>query len=185
MRGYDVHSIQESAMNVFWSWQNDFEPKVCRHFIREALIDATDLAAEELGLEDAVRPEVDHDTKGVPGMADISATILQKIANSAVFVADVSPIQKTTAGKALPNPNVLVELGWAMAKIGPERVICVLNTASGFKADDLPFDIRHRRIMLYELVPGADKGTRLNAKEATIQRVVRGAAFDLGAAPQR
>jgi len=152
-------------MKVFWSWQNDFEPKVCRLFIREALIAATDLAAEDLGLEDADRPEVDHDTKNTPGMADIAATILEKIAKSAVFVADVTPIGVTAAGKALPNPNVLVELGWAMGKIGPERVICVLNTASGYKADDLPFDIRHRRMMTYGLAPSADKRARLDAKK--------------------
>jgi len=96
--------------NIFWPWQNDYEPKVNRHFIREALITATEMAAEELGLED--RPDVDHDTKGVPGMADIAATILNKIAECAVFVADVTPIAKTAAGKALPPipPDLAVEV---------------------------------------------------------------------------
>src|SRR6185437_8056425 len=113
------------------------------------LVEATNAAGDELGLEDAERPEIDHDTKNTPGMAEIPATILKKISESAVFVADVTPIGKSPDGKALPNPNVMIELGWAMSEVGPDKIIGVLNTASGWKPDDLPFDIRHRRILPY------------------------------------
>jgi hypothetical protein len=85
-------------MKIFWSWQKDYAPKTCRHFIREALLDATNAAGEELGLEDAERPEVDHDTKDTPGMAEIATIILKKISESAVFVADVTPIARPRAG---------------------------------------------------------------------------------------
>ncbi len=98
-------------MKVFWSWQNDLSPKCCRHFIRDALFEAVKAAGQELGFEDAERPELDHDTRDTPGMAEITATILDKISRSAAFVADLTPIGRAPGGKALPNPNVLIELG--------------------------------------------------------------------------
>jgi hypothetical protein len=122
-----------------------------------------------LGLEDADRPEVDHDTKGKPGMADIAHTILNKISESAVFVADLTPIGQSYGQKAIPNPNVLIELGWAMAKLGPDRIIGIFNTADGYRVEDMPFDVRHRRLMPYNLPEGASK----EAKEAIRKRLVQ------------
>ena len=55
-------------MKVFWSWQNDYLPSQCRHFIKEALEEAVKKAGEELEVEDADRPELDHDTKEVNTM---------------------------------------------------------------------------------------------------------------------
>ena len=103
---------------IFWSWQSDYSPKTCRHFIRQALVDAITQVADEIGVDDADRPEIDHDTKGERGMADIAATILNKIADAAVFVADLTPIAQSSDGKWLPNPNVMIELGWAMHRPG-------------------------------------------------------------------
>jgi hypothetical protein len=145
---------------IFWSWQSDYSPKTCRHFIRDALADAVAQVAEEIGVDDADRPEIDHDTKGERGMADIAATILNKIADAAVFVADLTPIAKSPDGKWLPNPNVMIELGWAMHRPGWERVIGILNMASGAKVEDLPFDIRQRRVVTFVLSEAADKPTR-------------------------
>lgn len=145
---------------IFWSWQSDYSPKTCRHFIRDALADAITQVADEIGVDDADRPEIDHDTKGERGMADIAATILNKIADAAVFVADLTPIAQSPDGKWLPNPNVMIELGWAMHRPGWERVIGILNMASGAKVEDLPFDIRQRRVVTFVLSETADKPTR-------------------------
>jgi len=152
--------MENDPLKVFWSWQSDVFPKSCRELIRSALADAVSAVGGDLGLEAADRPELDHDTKGEPGMVDIAAVILRKIAASAVFVADLTPLSEAANGKALPNPNVLVELGWAFHKPGLERVIGVLNTASGSEIEDLPFDIRHRRILTYNLPEDADEKTR-------------------------
>ncbi|MES5322796.1 hypothetical protein [Alcaligenes phenolicus] len=145
---------------IFWSWQSDYSPKTCRHFIRDALVDAITQVADEIGVDDADRPEIDHDTKGERGMADIATTILNKIADAAVFVADLTPIAKSPEGKWLPNPNVMIELGWAMHRPGWERVIGILNMASGAKVEDLPFDIRQRRVVTFVLSEDADKQIR-------------------------
>src|SRR6266478_5119403 len=103
-----VDNVEEKSVpapKIFWSWQSDYSSKTCRNFIREALVSAIELVATELAVDDADRPEVDHDTKGERGMADIAVTILNKIANAAVFVADLTPIAQSPAGKWLPNPN--------------------------------------------------------------------------------
>ena len=43
-----------------------------------------------------------------------------------------------------PNPNVMLEYGYALDALGNQRLIGVFNKAFG-KPDDLPFDLRHRR----------------------------------------
>src|SRR5262249_46303628 len=137
----------------------------------------------DLGLQDAERPEVDHDTKGTAGWVDINSAILAKIAASAIFVADVTPIATSPDGKALPNPNVLVELGYALGKGGYERMIPVMNTASGFIPDQLPFDLKYRRTMRYELSTTATAAQRTKAKERLVEELV--AAFKLNLAHHR
>jgi hypothetical protein len=158
-------------MKVFWSWQNDYSPSTCRHFIRDALAEAVTQAASNLELEDADRPELDHDTKGTPGMADVAATILAKISNSAAFVADLTPIGASNDGKALPNPNVLIELGWAMQRPGIDRIIAILNLANGWTVENLPFDIRHRYVLTYSLKETADSKTREAVHEQLVHDI--------------
>ncbi len=158
-----------SPPKVFWSWQNDYSPRTCRFFVRECLLEAIRQVAADHGLEDADRPEIDQDTRDEPGMVDIAATILNKIALAAVFVADLTPVAKSPKGKQLPNPNVLIELGWAMHRPGWERVIGVLNTAGGAKVEELPFDMRQRRIIDFELPEDADKDARKKVQARLIK----------------
>lgn len=159
------------SAKIFWSWQNDCSPKSCRHFIREALINAITQVTDEIGVDDADRPEIDHDTKGERGMVDIATTILNKIANAAVFVADLTPVAQSPNGKWLPNPNVMIELGWAMHRPGWERVIGILNMASGAKVEDLPFDIRQRRVVTFVLSENADTQTRAAVRSKLVKEL--------------
>jgi hypothetical protein len=124
--------------------------------------------------------EIDHDTKGEPGMADIADTILRKIAESALFVADVTPLVRTKDGKALGNPNVLIEVGWALNKPGFGRSICVFNSAEGWTPEDLPFDIRHRRTMHYNLSEGADKRTTETVRKKLTKELTEAIRINLG-----
>lgn len=158
-------------MKIFWSWQNDADPKRHRHFIKGALDDAIAAVALELDVDPAERPEIDHDVKGAKGAVEIANTIMDKIAASAIFVADVTPIARAENNKAVPNPNVMVELGWAFNKPGFARHIYVMNTADGFTADDLPFDIRHRRVMTYELADGAENKVKEGAKKTLVKEL--------------
>lgn len=158
----------EKRVKVFWSWQDDSPGKANRHFIKAALDEAVAVLEGDYEAEDADRPELDHDTKGVAGAKEIVPTLLAKIAASAVFVADVTPIA-TVNGKALPNPNVMVELGWSLNKPGDGRQIYVLNTADGWKVEQLPFDIRHRRVLRYALADSDDRTARERVKKRLVE----------------
>ena len=52
--------------------------------------------------------------------------------------------------KLTPNPNVLIELGYAIHLLGWERIICVNNVKYG-KNELLPFDLRSHRISTFEI----------------------------------
>lgn len=91
---------------------------------------------------------------------DIVETIFSKIDDCDIFVADVSAVttyhvmdsegQPTDRIKATPNPNVLVELGYAVRVLGWENVICIMNDDYS-NGGELPFDIEHHRLTKYSL----------------------------------
>ncbi|MEE3716752.1 hypothetical protein V2H45_08340 [Tumidithrix elongata RA019] len=108
--------------------------------------------AKEIHKDDSilVEPVIDRDTQGVAGSPDIANTIFNKIRECQVFVCDVSIINNGKDGRLTPNPNVLVELGFAVGVLGWERIVLVMNTAFG-EIESLPFDLRMRRITSYTL----------------------------------
>ncbi len=141
---------------IFYSWQMD--SKDDKRFIREAL----DLAVREIGEEPGIKdiPIVDTDLKNMGGIPDVPTTMFQKIMKSAVFVGDLTlvgcyPSHSANGPKKTANPNVLIEMGYAAATLGWDRIICVMNAAVEYgSAADLPLDIRSRRWPIrYELSP--------------------------------
>jgi hypothetical protein len=98
--------------------------------------------------------EVDEATRNVAGSPSIFETILGKIERSALFVGDLTIV---TGGLVRPscNANVLLEYGFALAKLGEKRLIPILNRNYG-SPEELPFDLRHKAIrLIYDLAPGA------------------------------
>lgn len=146
-------------MKVFWSWQSDIDASTNRRLIHDAIELALSKVSSDLALEEAERPSIDHDTKGVAGAVEIAHTIFSKIEAASAFVADVTPITRKDK-KHIPNPNVLIELGYALGTCGASNVILVLNVAYGASPDDLPFDLRGRRCMTYDCPPEATKKDR-------------------------
>lgn len=159
-------------MKVFWSWQSDRDPKLHHYFVRDAIKEACKLIASDPYYEEADRPEVDHDTKGVTGSPDIASTILGKIASANVFIADMTPVgmtdpatlqpgveeEKRSEPKFLQNPNVMSELGYAERALTTSRILLVANGAHYPGAQALPFDWRHRSgAKTYVLPDGATK----------------------------
>ncbi|NSY41935.1 hypothetical protein [Agrobacterium tumefaciens] len=163
-------------MKLFWSWQSDNDQESGRHFVREVL---AELAAEmNSEAEDADRPimddeddtddariAVDHDTLDVGGSPPIADTILRKIREAGVFIADVTPVGTSKNGqKLLPNPNVMIELGYALRVLEHERIVLLMNRAEGAKSKHLPFDLRHwRKPVSYSLPPKATDEQRAKA----------------------
>jgi len=149
-----------ATQTIFYSWQSDLPNPTNRGFVEDCLQRAIKEVRgdEELNLD----PCIDRDTSGVPGAPDIAATIFDKIKAADIFVGDVSFINQGAAGRPTPNPNVLVELGYAAGRLGWEKIICVFNQATG-SVNDLPFDIRQRRVRGYHLVEGREKAEQRKA----------------------
>lgn len=106
---------------VFYAWQSN-RPDT-RNLIGDALERAVKTVTRNGDIAHAAR--MDSDTRGLPGSPDIANTILAKIQTSDVFVGDVS--LREGDERVGPNPNVLVELGYAAAELGWDRVVMVMN----------------------------------------------------------
>jgi hypothetical protein len=151
-------------LTIFYAWQNDTPGRVNRFLIREVLEDVTRSIRDDASVDDS--PRLDHDTRGVPGTPEIASTIFTKIKRCAVFVADVTFVgaghsaQASGERKPLPNPNVMLELGFASATVGWERIVAVMNEHYG-PADQQVFDITSRRFPIrYTLDPDSADGIK-------------------------
>ncbi len=145
------------TIRVFHAWQSDISKSTNRYLIRDSL----EKAIEKLNAsgEHSARIAMDEATRDEPGSPNIATTIESKIDLCDVFVGDVSIInQDTRQPRPVPNPNVVYETGWAAARIGWGRVILLHNLATG-PLEDLPFDIRGRRVSSYR----ADETTSIPA----------------------
>ena len=166
---------------VFFSWQSDL-PET-----RTTIFWALDRAVRDLNrgstIEEALR--VDQDTDKVAGWPDIAATILAKIECCELFIADLTPINGPNPESRLtPNPNVLLELGYALATgMGRTRIVCIVNDAYLPEGDlsRLPFDVRGGRPLLFSLQDPANRGVqkgdedplRTTAREGLANRLER------------
>jgi hypothetical protein len=120
-------------MKLFWSWQSDTPGRTGRFFIRDAITAAIKHLKEA---DDIVEPterdavgdlHLDQDRQGLPGSPDLARAILDKIDKAAVFIADVTivakakgqttPAGKRTKGRRFINPNVGIELGYALKSL--------------------------------------------------------------------
>ena len=114
---------------IFYSWQSDLPNATNRGFIEKALEDAAKFIRNDDSIE--VEPVIDRDTIGVPGSPDIAHTIFDKIEQAQVFVCDISIINLNTLSRPTPNPNALIELGYAIKALGWDNIIMVMNSAFG------------------------------------------------------
>lgn len=131
------------TITVFYSWQSDLDAETNSRAIRKALKSAK---AKVENSYDNIIVNVDEATKDTSGSPEISAKILEKISNCDIFVCDISIINsESTSERKTPNPNVLIELGYAIAILGFERIIMLFNENYGV-FNDLPFDLERRRI---------------------------------------
>ncbi|MCX7586129.1 hypothetical protein [Phenylobacterium sp. 58.2.17] len=166
-------------LKVFYSWQSDRENRLCRGFIAKALDDAVKRLATRRGL----KVTIDSDTKGVVGTPPVSDTILRKIRDCDVFLADMTFVAETAAGKRTPNPNVLVEYGYALHDKGAERILLTMNIEFG-PADLLPFDLRHlRHPIAYAASDALADDARREARAAlsrTLELALEAMADDIG-----
>ena len=142
---------------VFYSWQTDRPEETNKKFLRDVIKEAVAKVSAEGVLVDSPRFESGMD--GVAGTPEVATVMFDRIDECANFIGDVTIVAQIPAAKEdeqpkfIPNPNVSLELGYAAARIGWGRVICVTNEAFG-RRDQQPFDVRNRRYPIdYTLDP--------------------------------
>ena len=143
--------MKAKTYRLFFSWQS--EDTKSQKILEDALQRAVDEIKDKYGLI----VEIDYSTLGESGMPSINQTILRKIDACDMFLADVTPVcnyqQKVgnglTVNKETPNPNVLLELGYAMSALGVGYVIVAAHQGK-WLPKDLPFDINHHSIYCFK-----------------------------------
>jgi len=158
---------------IFYSWQSDRPTGVCRNFIERCIQSAIDRLRADIEIDESLRDQlqVDRDTKGVPGTPAIFDTIMAKIAAAGVFVSDLSFVGQRSDGRPTSNPNVLIEYGYALASLGSERIIALLNDTYGEPTNvNLPFNLAHTRFPItYTLAENASEEERKTARNGLIK----------------
>jgi hypothetical protein len=131
------------ALEIFLAWQSDFGPS--RTTIQAVLESVT---SELAATEQLVAPLL---LTGAVAQGDgavrIDAKVVEAISRASVFVADLTVVGRILE-RLLPNPNVLVEVGYALASLGPNRVILLEAErdqadlpGDGQFAHQFPFDL--------------------------------------------
>jgi hypothetical protein len=168
-------------VKIFYSWQSDRGDACCKRFIRIA----AGAAAAAVGTKLDIEIIIDADTEGVAGTPPITDTILRKIDDCDLFLADMTFVGETAGAKLLPNPNVMGEYGYALRSKGAHRILLVMNTAFG-PPDSLPFDLRHmRHPAQFSLTEGAPETERRSTRKrfaATMEGDIEIAVHELLAA---
>lgn len=166
---------KRKEFRVFFSWQSDSPRETNANAIRKALkVAAGKLKEKHLAL-DIVLDEATRDTPGAP---NIAGKIFEKIDIADVCVADVTTVTPLGAKRPSPNPNVLIELGYASAQAGWDRIILLFNDAIGNLPADLPFDIVQNRVSKYsidptaKIDPGDSAAALTNLLEAALHAVI-------------
>lgn len=141
--------MSKKHFKLFYSWQSEDTKS------RKALDNALKEAVDALKLK-GIKLQIDHSTLGESGMPSIDQTILRKIDACDIFLADITPVcnyqskmgngQQIT--KEVPNPNVLIELGYAMSALGVGYVIVAAHQGKWLPAN-LPFDINHHALYCF------------------------------------
>lgn len=146
-------------VSLFFSWQSD------RKDIRKAIFTELKNVKEQLA-QDGIELIVDQDTRGRKGTEKIDVALLKKIRDCDIFLADMSPVttmiqeidEDVRRTKLIPNPNVMFEYGYATGFKGIDYVLSVANLKKSEFAEQLPFDVNHDTISIFNL----DEGEKLS-----------------------
>ena len=128
---------------VFLVWQGDYSTS--RNQIGSALKELVDRLNKE---NVAARPlRIDAAVDVGDGAVRIDQNLLDRILGADVVVADVTPVYRAF-GRLTPNPNVLLEVGYALASKKPHEIFLIEGKRTPDEipgdsqpATQLPFDI--------------------------------------------
>lgn len=171
---------------IFYSWQSDLPSHINREFIQDSIEEAIKIVNQEVEIDTSPRKddqilELDHNTRNTPGSPPIVQTIFDKIDKCEMFLADLTFVAKalkknptTKKFRLVPNPNVLIEYGYACKSKGYDRIISVMNTAYGKPiSENVPFNIRHLRFPIgYNLEPNSEDILISDVRDSLVEELI-------------
>ncbi len=203
------YKLDLEERTIFYCFQSQLPLQ--RYFILNALEAAKDQLNAEKGRR--WRYKIDQSSRAKAGMHMIADTLLQKISDASIFVADVTfcnaatiEAQKESQAEAtinvaaasavaaaaseaaatsaaasleadrlptsrmMPNPNVLLELGFAMHAVEFSRCIMVRDETVG-ERKDLPFDIAGSKYVPF-LLPNSAEQKQLRSEIDALKTVL-------------
>lgn len=157
-------------LTIFYSWQSDIE------FNNKAIRESLRSSANDLERLDGFPfLEIKDSTSNLIGATRIPDSILADISASDIFICDLSIVgQSHDQKRKIPNPNVLIELGFAISKLGWSRIVVLFNGEFG-DITDVPFDIEKRSVLLYKIKDqndGNGKGQLKGKLKDWLQKIV-------------
>lgn len=141
--------MKNSPITVFYSWQSDLPRDTNQNAIRNCI----GLAIKSIQNKNkSINLILDEATRNEAGSPEIPSTIFKKISNADIFICDVTTINSNDSfPRKTPNPNILIELGFAIAILGWERIIMVFNNSFGIFNTELPFDLEKRKVLIFNI----------------------------------
>ena len=99
---------------VFYAWQSDRPENTNLFLVRDAAKAAIKRLVKDSDVEES--PRLDHDTKDVPGLAEVAGTIFRKIEGCGLFLADLTFVgtsERARARKAGSSRTRTSSSSWA------------------------------------------------------------------------
>ncbi len=123
--------IEMNPATIFYSWRsnNDAVTKYIRKQIEKSI---------NILSKDGIMLARDEATRSLSGSPDIVISLMSKIEKCSFYVCDITRINGEM------NPNVLIELGYAIKALGSDRILLIYSIMDNCKFE-LPFDIEHFR----------------------------------------
>ena len=125
-----------------------------RNLIEACLKKAIKLLENEI--DEVSEISIESDSRNDTGTPNLVESIFEKIETCDILVADLSIINAESNCRPTPNPNVLLEVGFAAKAISWSNILCIYNCEYG-KVELLPFDIRTRKPIIYNTIEGIPK----------------------------
>jgi hypothetical protein len=167
-----VSKRDPNAATVFYSWQSESSEATNRNFIEDALRRAIRAINAQAGPQ---RLGFDKDTVGRSGSPPVLETLLGKIADAEVFVGDLTLVgrRKGARSPGMPNANVNLEWGYAMGRLGHDRLVGVVNgNERNWKRT--PFNLyTMRHPIMYQLAETDSREVRRNVRAELVKDLTK------------
>ncbi len=126
---------------AFYSWQSD------KKDVSQKIETALKNKFKEMEKR-GIYIELVKATDGISGSRVLEEVILENIKRCDFFIADLTPVTRHTTcdgkTKLVPNPNCMLEFGYALRHFNPECVIAYMQLEDDDNHYELPFDLNHR-----------------------------------------